>query len=973
MNRGTHTFYSGEDYVTFGAFRFLGLFVLLTISSALAAQNGVLRGKVTDPSGAVIPNAVVTAKSASGQQSSATSGGDGQYQIKGLAPGQYTVSAAAQGFASFSKSSVSIVEGHPGVLDIPLEIEVVQQNVDVQSEGNNVDTSSANNSNTVVLRDKDLDALSDDPDELQSELQALAGPSAGPNGGQMYIDGFTGGQLPPKSSIREIRINSNPFSAQFDKIGFGRVEIFTKPGTDKFHGQLQFNENHSIFNSRNPFTSKISNPPDYHTEMYEGNFGGPLGKKASFFLNAQRRNIGDIAIVSPQCGDFVIPECAQQTVPNPRTRTEAGPRLDYQLTNNNTLTARYEYEGSHEENSGIGQVSPTRISLPSHGYNFDSSEHNLQLSDTQVISTKIVNETRFQFQRVTSDQVPLSTAPELSVPGFFATGGNSSGHVGIEENHYEGQNYTSILLGNHAMRFGGRLRLSQASNLLAQNFNGTFNYPSLTAYAVGQANQFSIATGQPVISDTFVDVGVYAEDDWKARPNLTISYGLRYETQNAIHDYTDFAPRLGVALGIGKKGSTPKTVLRAGFGIFYDRFPQSLVLQATRLNGTNQQSSIVKNPSFGPDTIPPSFDSATGVAPTVYRIDPNLRAPYVMQTALGIEHQLNKATKLSLSYLNSRGLHQLFTNNINAPFPGTYPANPVCPLDCSTGNIYAYQSEGIFKQNQLITNVNMRYGPNLSIFAFYSLSFADSDTSGAGSFPTNPYNPSADYGRGAFDVRHRLFFGGTFTAPYGFRLSPFMFANSGQPYNITIPEDLLGTSIFNARPGFAAPSAQCATFSATNPLCFFIPLPGQAYSPIPINLGEGPANVSVNLRVSKTIGLGERLESSSNAGGNRGGRGPGGGGGGGHDHGFGGFGGGGGMGGIFGGGSSGHRYNLTFSVSARNLFNHPNLAPPVGVLPRQALVPNATTNFGESMSLANGPFNTQAANRRIDLQVQFSF
>src|SRR5205085_9317209 len=310
------------------------------------------------------------------------------------------------------------------------------QNIDVQSEGNKLDTSPANNSNTVVLKDKDLDALSDDTDELQSELQALAGPSAGPNGEQMYIDGFTSGQLPPKSSIREIRINSNPFSAQYDKLGFGRVEIFTKPGTDKYHGQLQFNENNSIFNSRNPFTSNVANQPDYHTEMYEGNFGGPLGKKASFFLNAQRRNIGDVSVVSPQCGDLVLPECAQQTVPNPRSRTEAGPRLDYQVTNTNTLTARYEYEAAHEDNDGIGQVSPSRINLSSLGYNLDSSEHSLQLSDTQVLSIKVVNETRFQYQRVHSDQTPVSAAAALSIPGFFASRGNRAGHVEDQENHY---------------------------------------------------------------------------------------------------------------------------------------------------------------------------------------------------------------------------------------------------------------------------------------------------------------------------------------------------------------------------------------------------------------------------------------------------------------------------------------------------------------------------------------------------------
>ena len=263
----------------------------------------------------------------------------------------------------------------------------------------------------------------------------------------------------------------------------------------------------------------------------------------------------------------------------------------------------------------------------------------------------------------------------------------------------------------------------------------------------------------------------------------------------------------------------------------------------------------------------------------------------------------------------------------------------------------------------------MRYGPNLSIFGFYTLSFANSDTSGSGSFPTNPYNPGGDYGRAGFDVRNRLFLGGTFTAPLGLRLSPFIFASSGQPYNITIPEDILGTSIFNARPGLALGSANCGTLSTTNPFCFFIPAPGQAYSPIPINYGEGPANISVNLRASKTVGLGPRLERTGNGPGNRGG-GRGGGRGGPEHGGFGGFGGG-GMGGMFGGGSTDHRYNLTFSVSARNLFNHQNLAPPVSVLSPQAFT--GDSNFGRSMSLANGPFNTQAANRRIDLQVQFSF
>jgi hypothetical protein len=938
---------------------FLGVFVFAC--AAFAQTTGTLRGKVTDPTGAVIPGAVVTAKSASGQTGTATSGGDGGYEIKGLAPGQYTVSVSSKGFSPFLKQSVAIASGRAQALDIPLEIEVIEEKVQVESEGNTLDTAPANNANTVVLKGKDLDALSDDPDELQNELQALAGPSAGPSGGQMYIDGFTAGQLPPKSAIREIRINQNPFSAQYDKLGYGRIEVFTKPGTDKYHGQLEFNENNSIFNSKNPF---VTNEPDYHTEMFEGNFGGPLGKKASFFLDGQRRNINDVAVVSPQCGTIALPECSEQTVPNPRTRTNISPRIDYQLTNTNTLTARYQFFDINEQNDGIGQ-SPNQINLPSLGYNYNSIEHQVQISDTQVLGPKVVNETRFQFLRDHNEQSPLSTAPQLSVAGFFTTGGASAGHVINDENHYEIQNYTSVVSGNHSTRFGGRIRISQASDQIAQNFNGTFSYPSLTAFENNQPNQFSITTGEPKVSNTFTDVGLYLEDDWKARPNFTLSYGLRYETQNDINDHHDFAPRIGLAWGVGRKGSTPNTVLRAGYGIFYDRFPQSLVLQADRLNGATQQLFVIESPTFGPGNIPTSFSGLSGQPATVYRIDPNLRAPYTMQAAFGIEHQLTKTMKLSLTYLNSRGVHQLFTNNINAPLPGTFPANPVCPLGCATGNIYEYQSEGIFKQNQLIANLNWRYNPNVTLFGFYTLSFANSDTSGSGSFPTDPYDPSLDYGRAGFDIRNRLFFGGTFTVPFALRLSPFILAQSGSPYNITVPENILGTSIFNARPGLAAGSANCGSFSATNPFCFFIPTPGQPYTPIPINLGQGPANVSVNLRISKTIGLGPRLERTGN-----GGRGGGGGGRGGERGGFGGFGGG-GMGGMFGGSRTDHRYNLTFSVQALNMFNHPNLATPVGILSPQAYTGNS--DFGQSIALANGPFSTQSASRRVMLQVQFSF
>ena len=157
-----------------------------------------------------------------------------------------------------------------------MTIEVETQKVQVSDTAPTVDVNPSSNAGAIVISGKELEALPDDPDELQSDLQALAGPSAGPNGGQMYIDGFTAGQLPPKSSIREIRINQNPFSSEYDKLGYGRIEIFTKPGTDKYHGQFFALGNDSAFNSANPFAG--SEPPYYSTQ-YSGNIGGPSGRK----------------------------------------------------------------------------------------------------------------------------------------------------------------------------------------------------------------------------------------------------------------------------------------------------------------------------------------------------------------------------------------------------------------------------------------------------------------------------------------------------------------------------------------------------------------------------------------------------------------------------------------------------------------------------------------------------------------------
>src|SRR5579862_2766412 len=256
------------------------------LAAALPAQaqgpSGEIRGTVTDPTGALIPSAQVVLTGPGGSSKSVTGGRDGNFQIAPVQPGSYTLVISATGFAATTLENIEVMAGKTVQEKITLQLPVEEQQVQVKEDTPGVSTSPDDNASSIVIKGKDLDALSDDPDELQSELTALAGPAAGPNGAQIFIDGFTGGQLPPKSSIREIRINQNPFSAQYDKLGYGRIEILTKPGTDKFHGSVFADGNTTDFNTRNPFATNI---PPYHSEQFEGNIGGPITKKSSFYFD----------------------------------------------------------------------------------------------------------------------------------------------------------------------------------------------------------------------------------------------------------------------------------------------------------------------------------------------------------------------------------------------------------------------------------------------------------------------------------------------------------------------------------------------------------------------------------------------------------------------------------------------------------------------------------------------------------------
>ncbi len=916
-----------------------------------------ITGSVSDSSGAILPGATVHVESRVTQAEAiadTVADAGGRFTLQ-LVPGTYKVFITAPGFQPFVRDT--FVVGSKNLKPLAVTLRIADANEIVNVSGEDATGSAANNGGALVFKGKQLDTLSDNDSTLQQQLNAISGGGDDSGGGtpHMYVDGFSNGRFPPKSSIREIRINQNPFSAQYDDYGFGRIEIFTKPGSDTYHGDLRLNGNSNAFNAPNPFQR---NQPGYHTFYLDGDVSGPIGKKSSFFFSSNYYDGAGNAIVNATTVDpttlAVVP--LNTAIPNPVTNHDYTARFDRQLTTNNTFTGRYEYNIAYTTNAGVGQ-----LALPSQATDNTTTTQTLQLGNTQIIGAHRTNETRFQYIRTRVDQTATSSAPTVVVSGNFNGGGAPAQNFTDNQDRYEFQDYFGWDHGSHYIRLGARYGILRDSNFSQANYNGQYTFPDLNSYAAtlngiaaglspaairaagGGASQFTITEGQPSAVILTGDLGLYADDEWKVRKNLTLNYGLRYETQSAVYDHNDPAPRAGFAWQVHQGDKKPAWfVLRGGAGIFYSRIDSSSLLTTVRQNGVSQVSYILDQPDSYPNL--PDLGTQPSVQPTIYRLDPHERTPYEFVGNISAERSLGKLGRVTVTYMNSRGVHQLTSINANAPLPGTYdpavPGSGVKPL--GDQNIDQFTTGAVFRGNRIMTNWFLQPAKWITTWGFYGHAIVNAD--GGGGFASDSYDIHADYGRSSWNIHNRLFTGANVTGPWGFSLDLFLAATGGRAFNITTGADNNGDTIYNDRPAFATDLTRASVVKTSLGNFDTNPMAGQQI--VPYNYGNGPAFVSLQTRLEKTFKFGPIPAAAAEAaadpsvpviGGAAPGKAP----------------------------KADPKYQLSLAAEAQNVTNHLNGGIPVGVL--------SSPNFGKYIDIANFFSSNTAANRSIDLALSFRF
>ncbi len=742
---------------------------LFALQICHAQNTATLDVVVRDPSGALVSKAQVQLLFNNKQQSILQTNQKGEAHFNRLQVSQYQIRVEAPGFKTL-ETTVTLEPGSNRI-ELPLEIGVIKADVSVAEEASVRNTNPNGPAFSNVLTEEQIAQLPDDPDEFENAINQLAGPGA-----QIRVNGFKGGKLPPKSQIREIRFRLNPYAAENHDAGFGLVDITTKPGVNSWHGSFNFGFRDEAMNGRQAF-ARFRGPEQQR--RFGLSLDGPLWKnRTSLFLNTDGSLFYDAKTIVATLPTGEFSDLAYR----PSRRLNLDARIEHAV--NKTHTARFQFQRNAvlQMNLGVGD-----FDLAARGYSQDQTEYIARAADSGVFGKKFFNEIRLQTRWTDIETKSVSVGRTLLVPGAF-NDGSAQRFGNRDQFDFEVADNVDYALEKHGIRFGVQVEGGHYSSSDSTNAFGTFQFADLSAYLAGVPTQFTQRIGDPSVSYSQYQTGWYAQDDYRVKKNLTVSYGIRQELQTNGPGKFNLAPRLGFVWSPFKKANV---TIRGGSGIFYDWIGTQTYEQTLRVNGQRQQDLIVSNPSYpnpfigGIQTIPPA---------SRIQLDPELQQPYIIQSSLGLETTALKKVRLMTNYQYQRGVHMLHGINLNAPISGIRP-------DPTIGNVTNIESSAYTSVHRLMVGV----GPAQFINGFfwnvnYLFMRSTNEADSPFSLPANNFNLRADRGPSANDFHHLISAFINKRLKKGFAASAIVQATSALPYNITTGFDDNKDTVINDRP-----------------------------------------------------------------------------------------------------------------------------------------------------------------------------
>lgn len=766
-------------------FRWVLIFSMFGMGWLCLAQADLsLHGSVVDPSGAAVPGVPVRLETPEGKPvEQTTSDAKGEFTLSGLSRGNFVLILPA--YFGFAAQTLPLrITGNLVALRVTLSAQSIAQQVNVGAE-DSLSVDSSTNRDTVTTTGDQLRKLPVFDQDYIAELSPFLDASAGSSGGAtIIVDGVEMKSAGVSASaIQEVRVNKDPYTAEFTRPGRGRIEIITKPGSPHFHGEANFLDRDAIFNAKNYFSPV--RPPESR-RIYEGHVQGPAarGEHTSFIASWSYRQQDTAAVVNAIGPQGAIVE----NVLTPNRDSAYSLRVSHDFSPTHRLSAGYNYESSSSTNAGVGG-----ITLPEAGFNQTAREDDAIFNDRLILSPNLINQLQITLEKDRDVTTSVTDAQSITVSGAFV-GGGAQADVARTENTVHVNEVVSWSHGKHYLRAG--VQLPQFSRRAVDDHTnrlGSFKFSSLAGYAANAPYVFTAQQGVGRGLYWINEFGAFVQDQVKLSPRLQLSVGLRYDWQTFLPDNNNFAPRVSLSYA----PQSGKTILRVGAGVFYDRtggdFPSTVKLH----NGEVLKSIQVQNPSY-PFVASDGIDLPTNIV----RFESNVRTPYAFQYSFGVEQQVHRSITLTGGYRGQVQVKSFRSRDANAPILPPDPSlTAVYPRpDTLYGEIQQIESGGRTLQNALDLSFRGRAGRWFSGQAQYTLSRFEGNTGGISAFPQDQYLPNAEWGRSNQDRLQRFNLIGNINPDHWLTLGVNATLYSGLPYTELTGDDYFHTGLGNARP-----------------------------------------------------------------------------------------------------------------------------------------------------------------------------